>query len=151
MSFYMLWLVIYVTTLLPFFRNIFLAFILIGQLEDTIGNRLRERGSDMQQRAPGRDSNLGLLQWGQSLCTWDACSTDGAPLCPFFVRKQTKRWFWTVSPFKNRFSFPQHKGHCRVTSFRRCIRLQFPGFARNSCSGLHQLFTSVAPSSAWPH
>ena len=36
------------------------------------GNRLRERESDMQQRAPGWDLNLGPLQRGQSLSVWDA-------------------------------------------------------------------------------
>ena len=36
--------------------------------EDVIGNRTRA-GSDMQQRAPGRDSNLGPLQRGHSLCS----------------------------------------------------------------------------------
>ena len=36
----------------------------------------RERGSDSQQRAPGRDSNPGPLQRGQSLCTWDTLPTE---------------------------------------------------------------------------
>ena len=34
-----------------------------------------KRGSDMQQRPQRRDSNL---QWGQYLCTGDACSTNWA-------------------------------------------------------------------------
>ena len=35
--------------------------------------------SDTQQRDPGLDSNPRLLQWGQSLCTWDARSTHWVP------------------------------------------------------------------------
>ena len=41
-----------------------------------------ERGSDTQQRTPGWDSNPELLQQGQSLCTWDAYSTNWAKLHP---------------------------------------------------------------------
>ena len=37
------------------------------------GNRGRERGSDMQQMDPGRESNPGPLQ---SLGTWGARSTN---------------------------------------------------------------------------
>ena len=33
---------------------------------------MRERGSDTQQSDPGRESNPGPLQRGQSLGTWDA-------------------------------------------------------------------------------
>ena len=47
--------------------------------EDTTGNRIRERGSDPQQRAPGQDSNLGLLQRGRS---GDARSTNWAQRRP---------------------------------------------------------------------
>ena len=42
-----------------------------------------------QQRAPGQDSNPGLLQRGQSLCTWDSHSTNwanGGTAFPFFFR-----------------------------------------------------------------
>ena len=45
-------------------------------------NRLRERGSDMQQRGPGHKSNLGPLQWRKSLRTWDVCSTHWAKWQP---------------------------------------------------------------------
>ena len=40
-------------------------------------------GSDTQQRAPGRESNPGPLQQGQSLCMWDAAlqtELNDAPL-----------------------------------------------------------------------
>ena len=40
------------------------------------GNRMRERGSDTQQRAPGRNSNLWPLHRGQSICTWDTLPTE---------------------------------------------------------------------------
>ena len=46
------------------------------------GNRLRERGSDTQQRAPGQDSKPGPLQRGQSLCRWDGHSTHWAKRGP---------------------------------------------------------------------
>ena len=48
------------------------------------GNRVRERERERerwaytQQSVPGRDSNQGPLQWGQSLCTWDTHSTNWA-------------------------------------------------------------------------
>ena len=45
-----------------FFKNIFFLALLTEQLGDMTGSRLRERGNDKQQRAPGRDSNPGLLQ-----------------------------------------------------------------------------------------
>ena len=48
-------------------------------VEDTTLNRERERGSDMQQRDPGRESNPGPLQ---SLGTWDAHSTHRAEQHP---------------------------------------------------------------------
>ena len=50
--------------------------------EEMTENRMRERGSDRQQRAPGRDSNPGPLQRGQSICTLDACPTNCAKQCP---------------------------------------------------------------------
>lgn len=37
--------------------------------EELTGNRMRERGSDMQPRDPGRESNPSLLQRGHSLST----------------------------------------------------------------------------------
>ena len=42
--------------------------------------------------AKGQDSNPGRLQWGQSLCRWDACSTNWA--------KQPPVWglFWFYWP-----------------------------------------------------
>ena len=50
--------------------------LLIGQLQrDDRKQDERERG-DTQQRAPGRDSTWGPLQWRQSLCTCDARSTN---------------------------------------------------------------------------
>ena len=52
--------------------------------EDVTGNRIRERGSNTQQRAPGWESNPAPLQQGQCLCTWDACSTHWAKQCPLF-------------------------------------------------------------------
>ena len=51
------------------------------------GKRVRERGSDMQKRDPDLDSNPGPLQWGQSLCTWDARSTTWAKRCPHLFFK----------------------------------------------------------------
>ena len=56
------------------------AFLSIIQrtAEATTGIRVRERGSDTQQRASGWNSNPGPLQRGQSLCTWDARSTNWA-------------------------------------------------------------------------
>ena len=59
-----------------FFRYfVFLALIalLIEQLEDLTGNRTRERRSDTQQRAPGRDSNPGR-------CSEDTASVHGTPV-----------------------------------------------------------------------
>ena len=41
--------------------------------EAMTGNRVRGRGSDTQQRDPGRESNPGPLQ---SLSTWDTRSTN---------------------------------------------------------------------------
>ena len=41
----------------------------------------RMRGGDTQQRAPDPYSNPGLLQRGQSLCTWHSCSTNTADGC----------------------------------------------------------------------
>ena len=41
--------------------------------EKVTGNRMRERGRDTQQRAPGQESNL---------CTWDTCSTKPAKRHP---------------------------------------------------------------------
>lgn len=58
-----------------FSLNIFLAFIwlvFVEQLKKNDRNRVRERGTYMQQRAPVQDSNPGPLQRGQSLCIWDA-------------------------------------------------------------------------------
>ena len=49
---------------------------------EVAGNRMRERGRDTQQRAPGWKSNPGPLQRGQSLCTWDARSTNWAKRRP---------------------------------------------------------------------
>ena len=40
---------------------------------------------DTQQGAPGWDSNLGPLQRGHSLCTWNACSTNWANGSPCLV------------------------------------------------------------------
>ena len=59
----------------------FLAFygFIDSTAEDMTGNRERERGSDTQQRDPGRESNPGLLQ---SLSTWDARSTHWAKRRP---------------------------------------------------------------------
>ena len=37
--------------------------------EEVTGNRMRELGSDRQRRDLGQESNPGLLQRGQSLCT----------------------------------------------------------------------------------
>ena len=47
--------------------------LLIIQLRRVIGNREREKGSDMQRRDRGWELNPGLLQ---SLRIWDACSTN---------------------------------------------------------------------------
>ena len=67
----------------------FLAFVcmalLIGQFQ-----RWQEGGGDMQQRVPGLDSNMGPLQRGQSLCTWDARSTNWANVRP----ENLHLWFW---------------------------------------------------------
>ena len=43
---------------------------------------MRERGSDTQQWDPGWKLNPGPLLRGQSLCTWDAHSTNQAKHCP---------------------------------------------------------------------
>ena len=61
-----------------FFRYVFCplyGFIDRTTLEMT-GNRMRERGTHLQQRVPGWDSNPGPLQQGQILCTWEACSAS---------------------------------------------------------------------------
>lgn len=67
-----------------FFKHIFWAFwlLLTEQLKSDRKQVEIERGSDMQQRAPGGESNLGPLQRGQSLCTWDARSTNWAKWRP---------------------------------------------------------------------
>ena len=65
--------------------------LLIGKLKTWTGNRIKERGSDMQQRAPGWESNPDPLQWWQSLCTWDACSTNWA--------KRAPEAFFSCSPY----------------------------------------------------
>ena len=41
-----------------------------------------EGRSDMEQRDPGQESNPDQLQWGQSLYTWDGCSTHWAKQHP---------------------------------------------------------------------
>ena len=63
-----------------FFLSIFLAFhgFIDSTVEELTGNRERDRGSDTQQRDPGQESNSDPMQQGQSLCTWDACSTNWA-------------------------------------------------------------------------
>ena len=68
--------------------------------EDMTGKRLRkrERGSDKQQRAPGRDSKTGPLQQGQSLCTWNACSTHSSKQRPTSMFK-VRAIFWTFELF----------------------------------------------------
>ena len=53
--------------------------LLTGKLEDMTEKRGRERGSDTQQRDPGRKSNPGPLQ---SLGTWGAHSTNWATRRP---------------------------------------------------------------------
>ena len=54
----------------PFYFGLLLFTELVQEMT---GNVLRGG-----QRAPGRDLNPGLLQWGQSLCTRDARSTNWA-------------------------------------------------------------------------
>ena len=57
------------------FFGLYMAFI-DSSAEELPGNWMRGR----QQRAPGWDSNSGLLQPGQSLCTRDTCTTNWAPM-----------------------------------------------------------------------
>ena len=60
-------------------------------------------GSDKQQRAPSRDSNLGPLQRGQSLCTWDTCSIHWAkqrPLIALFCNQKHKFSLWNLARYK---------------------------------------------------
>ena len=78
-----LWYVCFFTLFSIFFK-VFVGLLWLSRSdEDLIGNKMRERGSDMQQRDPGLESNLGPLQRGQSLCTWDARSTHRAKQHPF--------------------------------------------------------------------
>lgn len=44
-----------------FIVGLYMTFI-YGTAQEMTGNRMRERGNDTQQRAPGRDSNPGPLQ-----------------------------------------------------------------------------------------
>ena len=57
------------------FFKFFYGFI-VSTAEEMTGNRTRERGSDMWQEAPDRDSNPGPLRQGISLSSWEALSTN---------------------------------------------------------------------------
>ena len=56
-----------------FFLGLFMA-LFGSSAEEVTGHRMRERGSDTQRPKPGVEP--GLLQWGRSLCAWDARSTQ---------------------------------------------------------------------------
>ena len=60
--------------LLKFFLSIFFLAFIVSTAKQMTGNRMRERG--------GSDSDLGPLQRGQSLCTWDTCATNWAEQHP---------------------------------------------------------------------
>ena len=57
--------------------SIFLALygFIDSSAEEVTGNRMREMGSETQQRAPGWESTPGPLQWGQA-------SVHGTPALP---------------------------------------------------------------------
>ena len=61
-----------------FFQYFFWPFIdfIDSTAEDMTGNGIRERGRDTRLRAPRPGLDPGLPQRGQSLCTWDACSSN---------------------------------------------------------------------------
>ena len=60
---------------LAILSHILLRFMALLIVEEVTGNRLREWGSDMQQRAPGWILTQ-VHYRGQSLCTWDAGFTS---------------------------------------------------------------------------
>ena len=58
---------------------------------------MRERGGWRIAKGPGRDTNPGLLQRGQSLCTRDACSTNWAkqrPSLSFLNNTNAEIFLW---------------------------------------------------------
>ena len=61
--------------------------------------RERKRGTDMQQRTQGWDSNPGPLQRGQSLCTWDACSINWTKQRPKLPAILWKIWAEITASF----------------------------------------------------
>ena len=64
------------STVLLFCFLFFWPFGLIDRASEVVTrDRMRDKGSDTQQRAPVQNSNPDPLQQGQSLCTWDAHST----------------------------------------------------------------------------
>ena len=140
-----------------FFYCLFLAFhgFIDSTAEEVTGNRVKESVSDMQQRGPGWESNPGLLQRGQSLCTWDTCSTHWAkwqPSCnvnfePKFL-EESRRYLICLSLWCPHFSSTEIKKTSQssamspVTQYINILAITITAFSK-ICRSLGGIFPLI--------